>query len=69
MITPGFVLFLIAAMSYIEGMEKVAFVFLNEYSLNEFLTTTTSVLLKPNLDNLTVECSVIVKEMNAVMAL
>ena len=38
-------------------MEKVTFVFLNEYSLKNFASATTSVLLKPNLDNLTVECN------------
>lgn len=38
-------------------MEKVTFVFLNEYSLRNFVSATTSVLLKPNLENLIVECN------------
>ena len=38
-------------------MEKVTFVFLNERSLRDFISVTTSVLLKPDLAGLTVECN------------
>jgi hypothetical protein len=38
-------------------MEKVTFMFLSEYSLQQFISRTTGVPLKPDIDNLTVVCN------------
>ena len=48
---------LFAGIRYLAHVEKVTFVFLNERSLRDFISVTTSVLLKPDLAGLTVECN------------
>lgn len=38
-------------------MDKVTFIFLNQYTLTHFVSATKCVFIKPNLDVLAVECN------------